>query len=268
MITVVCLMMTYFYSVLLYAYFFNRILGKKYTAKVTMLGTLILWVISCFTKIFPFFIIGLDITIFSNIIVLISTAAYVLALYKSSVAKRILAMVILILVQGCMDMLGLNLASMLVGNYELMQLDSYFTITACIMSTPLITLGTFGLTRIWLMTEKIDWSSGKKQWFCVILPISQLLMLWRIALRYSVNFSAIPVFVICGMFIAILADVYMFSLFYQSNRRDVAERKLRQLTHQYELEQLRYEQLKETQEEAAMIRHDFQNYIIMMKEIE
>lgn len=43
------------------------------------------------------------------------------------------------------------------------------------------------------------------------------------------------------------------------------EKELRQVNHQYELEKIRYEQLQDKQEEVATVRHDFQNYVLILK---
>ena len=87
-------------------------------------------------------------------------------------------------------------------------------------------------------------------------------------MRYSVQFQSVPLEAVLGTVLAMLGDVYMFVLFYRSNKRDHAEKELNGLKHQQELERVRYEQLKESQEEMAKMRHDFQNYVLTLKQME
>ena len=74
-----------------------------------------------------------------------------------------------------------------------------------------------------------------------------------------------PVIVITSLVLSVMSDIVMFYLFYRSNNRKKTEKELRQINYQYELEKIRYEQLNEGREEVAKIRHDFQNYILTIK---
>ena len=82
---------------------------------------------------------------------------------------------------------------------------------------------------------------------------------------YILRVGNYPIVVLGGIGLGIIADVYMFYLFHQSNNREKVEKELRQVNHQYELEKIRYEQLQDKQEEVTTVRHDFQNYVLILK---
>ena len=131
-----------------------------------------------------------------------------------------------------------------------------------------ITLGTFFIVWIWKVIEQRQWKYEKYQWICIVLPISQYFILQSTAMRYSLNAEPLPLFVILGFVFGVITDIYMFFLFDQLNHRNQAASELKRMKYQYELEQIRYEQLKAGQEETAKIRHDFQNYIMTLKRME
>ena len=268
MLTIIVLMGAYLWSAFLMQYFFSRTLGEKFSSRVTFWGTIIMWAIQCVAKLFPMLIWGAGIVVYLNTMLIIFSVVYVAVLYKRNLGIRILAFIVLYVVQGLMDMIGMNITGLLVGNYELMELDSNYMLVVVFFSAPLVTLGTVFLEKIWKLMEQIDWKSRNAQWLCLILPVSQYVVMWKIAMRYSVQFQAVPLLAILGTVLAILGDIYMFMLFYRANKRDHAEKELNEMKHQQELEQLRYQQLKVGQEETAKIRHDFQNYIMTLKQME
>lgn len=268
MLTIIILMGSYLWSAFLMQYFFARTLGERFASKVTFWGTVIMWVIQCLTKLFPMLIWGAEIVVYCNVILIIFSMIYVGVLYKKSFGVRMLAFIVLYVVQGVMDMIGMNIVGMILGYHAVMELDANYMVTVVCVSMPLVSLGTICLKKIWKLTERVDWKLGNTQWLCLILPVSQYVVMWKIAMRYSVQFQSVPLEAVLGTVLALLGDVYMFVLFYRSNKRDHAEKELNGLKHQQELERVRYEQLKESQEEMAKMRHDFQNYVLTLKQME
>ena len=252
----------------MYVYFYKRIFEEKYSSAVTFRITFLLWMIQFFTKIVPSFVLGLEMTVFLSLLMMILHMVHLFVLFEGTVLKRTVALVMAIIVQASMDFLGLNLTSKIVGNYELLQVGSEFTIVALFASCTTITIGMVLLTKIWKLIENIDWKMTKKEWFCVLLPISQIFFLWHMIVRYSVNYKVIPVMTMNGCILGLIADVYMLLLFVRLSKKNETKKQLEGLKHQQELEQMRYEQLKKSQEETAKIRHDFQNYILTLKRME
>lgn len=267
MITTVVLIGTYLYSGFLLQYFFKKNLGAKYSDKITFWGTIILWATQCILKLFPMLIWGAEVFAYVNVAMILFTLLYIGVLYKKSFALRIIAFIVLYIVHAIMEMIGMTITGMLYGSYDIMNTNSGYTLVVALVSLPLITLGTVVLARIWSLTEKIEWKSLNYQWLCLILPISQYIVFWSIAERYSVQAQKISQKAFMGIIIALLADIYMFLLFYRSNRRYSAEKELERLKYQYEMEKLRYEQMKKGYEETAKIRHDFQNFILVLKQV-
>lgn len=84
----------------------------------------------------------------------------------------------------------------------------------------------------------------------------------------SYNMYDTQFLLIAGLFLGIFADIYMFLLFDRMHAKKEAEKELVHLKYQYELEQLRYEELIAVQEETEKIKHDFQNYLIVLNNME
>ncbi len=259
--------MSYLWNDFLYVYFFRRVFKEKYSKKVTFWATILLWAIQFFTKIVPSFIIGLEVAMYLSFLMLVFHVVHLYWLFYGSIVKRAVAMAISTIVQGIMDYLGLNLTSKIVGNYDLLKLDSNFNLVAVCVSITLITVGMVLLTKSWQILKSDEWKMSRREWTCVILPISQLFWVWHMIIVYSVNYQSIPLVMMCGSILAIVADLYMLLLFVRLNKKNEAEKQLKALKHQYELEQIRYEQLKERQEEMAKIRHDFQNYVLTLRQM-
>lgn len=68
-----------------------------------------------------------------------------------------------------------------------------------------------------------------------------------------------------GLLLSVITEIGVFELLNRSEERYRLETELRETRHYYEMEQIRYEQLKEMQEETARIRHDFQNYLLVLR---
>ena len=268
MVTVVGLMFSYLYTDFLYLYFYKRVLGMKYSLKVTVLGTLCMWLSGCFGKILPQYIIGTQVTGVASMLLLLLNFIYTLVFYSSTIRKRIFFTIFYTIIQAVMDLLGMRIAGMLTGNYSLTMSNNSFIGVAIICSCMTITLGTFFIVWIWKVIEQRQWKYEKYQWMCIVLPISQYSILQSTAMRYSLNAEPLPLFVIVGFVLGVITDIYMFFLFDQLNSKNQAASELKRMKYQYELEQIRYEQLKAGQEETAKIRHDFQNYIMTLKRME
>lgn len=262
------LMMSYLYTDLLFIYVHGNICGLKYSKKITVLATILLWMSDCALKIFPQYIFGIQVSGILNIAMLFTGIMYTLLLFDSSVLKRMLLFFIYLTVQAGMDLLGMNIAGMLTGEYAFMDQSSNFTLVMLGCSSITIILGTVFFVWIWKSFERRNLKISKLQWLCLLLPASQYAIIQGTALRYAQLRSAIPVIVGIGLIMGLLADIYMLFLLEDSNRKKLAENELQQLKRQYELEQMRYEQLKERQEETAKMRHDFQNYILTLKQME
>lgn len=265
---VVSLMMSYLYTDMLLIYVFGNICGFKYSKKITVLGTIALWMSDCILKIFPQYIFGIQITGYLNVLMIITSVIYCFALYNSSMLKKILVLLIYIFAQASMDVLGMNIAGILTGEYAFLDVNSNFTVVMICCSAITITLGTVIFVWLWKLLERKNWSISKFQWLCLMLPLSQYIVIQSMAIFYTQHSEAIPTIVGGGLILGLLADIYMMLLFEKSNRNKLVEKELQQLKHQYELEQLRYEQLKAGQEETVKIRHDFQNYIMTLKRME
>lgn len=260
------LMLAYLYTDFLYMFFYEGTLGMKYSLKVTAIATLSMWVFDCCMKLFPQYLWGLDQTGIINLIMFSSSILYAVVLYSGSIVKRLLATAIYMVIQIAMDLLGMQLATVIVGERELF--DTIYVIASVFCSGITITLGTISGIWLWKKIENNKWKIDGYQWFSLLLPIGQFAVLQYVGMEYASKLNGVSILIIIAIILGLLGDIYMFWLFERHNRRKQAEEELRQLQHQYEKEQIRYNALLEKQEGLSKMRHDFQNYVLMMKNME
>lgn len=257
------LMLAYLYTDFLFIYYYGRILGMKYSPKVTFAATFCMWVSDCFLKLFPQFLWGMDQTGIVNLVLLFTMILYALLLYKGSFIKRFLSTAVYMVVQVAMDLLGMQVATMIVGERELF--DTIYVSASTFCSGITITMGTIIAVWIWKIVEERKWKIDRYQWFALLLPVSQHIILQYLYVKYTGKLNTISRMVGFGIVLGLIGDILMFWLFERSNTKKQAEEELRQLKYQYEKEQLRYTALLEKQEEISKMRHDFQNYVLVMK---
>lgn len=266
---ILSLLASYLYTDLLFIYAFGSICGTKYSPKTTIIGTILLWISDCLLKVFPQYIWGIEIMGLLNVFMLITGILYMMIFFGSSMIKRLFVFFIYTFaVQGIMDLTGMNIAGMLIGNYAYLNKESNFTIVMIICSTIMITLGTLVFVWIWKNFERKDQKTFKLQWLCMALPLSQYALIHWKALVYMKKATAFPKVVGIGLILAILADIYMFFLFEKVNRRKEAELELEHLKYQQEVEKIRYEILKSKQLEAQKLQHDLKNCILVLKQMD
>ena len=261
----VCLIVSYLITDFLYFYCYNKLLGRKYSLKIMVLATCAMWLLDCLAKPVPQILFGIENIGILSILTLLTSIFYVILFFQSNVRKRITIMALYILVTILMDALSISITTAIVGDFELYQTGSSYTLIASVCSTILITLGTLMFVWGWKMVDKGRRGLELYQGFCWMLPTSQYVIVQQTATRIYLNGSGIHWLFILGLLLGGLADVYMFHCFIQLNERRAVEAELREMQYQYEMEKLRYGELREKEEEIAKIRHDFGNYVLVMK---
>ena len=260
------LMTAYFYTDFLYVYFYEKTLGFKYSRQITLIATFCMWVCDCSMKLIPQYLWGLDQTGIVSLVMLTTTILYAVVLYNGSIIKCLLATAVYMVVQIAMDMLGMQLATVIVGDRELF--ETIYVIASVFCSGITITLGTVVCAWVWRKVEERNWKVDGYQWFSLLLPVSQYAVLQYVGMEYAGKLNTVSVVVVIGIVLGLLGDIYMFWLLERINAKKYAEEEMRKLSYQYELEKLKYEQLKAMQEETAKMRHEMQNYLLTIKNME
>ena len=257
---------TFFYTDFLYLYFYHKILKCKYSLKTAAFITIGMWMFDCTVKLVPQYVFEIDQSVLLNVIMTLSSIVYVLLVFRGTVIKRLMATLVYMIIQMIMDLSGMELAMLFTGSKEIF--DAEYLSVAAFCSCLMITLGTVACVWVWKRIEDRKWKIDNYQWFCMLLPISQYIIFQGVAARQIRTLEYVNTIVALGGVIAFLADIIMLWMFEKSNARRKAEIEMRYLNQQYELEKMRYEQLKESQEEMAKMRHDFQNYVLTLKQME
>ena len=265
MIGTLLIIAKYLYDDFLVMYFYQRVLGRKYSVEITIGATIVWWLSQCISKLAVWLGIGLVMVEILQYWGLISYLLYGVLVYKSAIRQRILAVVMIVILFMCTELLVYVPASILTGEFTFMQVESTFTLIGAFLQIPLELVDIYLLIRLWKWIEKVEWKNNYQLWVWLIFPLSQLCYMVHVGLYYSMDAKTVPGTIFIGLVLGFAADIYMCVLFVRNNRRERVEKELSKLKIQYEMERFRYEELMKTEEEMKKIRHDFQNYCIAMK---
>lgn len=259
------LVLKYLFDDCLMMYFYSKVLGRRYSLKVTILFMLAWWLTQDIPKIFVFLEIGFVWVDVLQVISLLLWFLFAICVFKNTLGKRILASVWVCSLLVLLELLSYIPGSILAGNFAIFDPESSFTMWVILIQSPLEVLGVLLSIKLWKWIERIEWRANVQQLMWVILPLSQMCFLMHASIRYSLNSMHIPIMIYIGLMIGIVTDAYGCYLFIRSNKRQKAEKELKYLKAQYELERVRYEELMKTEEEMQKLRHDYMNYCMTLK---
>lgn len=258
-------LITFLYTDFLYMYVYKYILGMKYSTKITVLGTFVMWIFDVCVKLIPQSFFALENMAVIEVAMFMSSGIYLGVFYLGTVVKKVMLLFLYSIVQMGMDMLGYQLSGIVIGNFEFLTVNYKHTLVLVGCSTVFIIMGTIIFVWMWKSIEYRKYNFYTYQWLCTVLPLSQLMILQSMTIKNITENVAVPFLRILGYFIGIIAIIYMFIIFNRHNEKMRMEIELKQLLHQYELERLRFEEMKIDQEEIAKLRHDMQNYVLTIK---
>lgn len=259
--------LAYAHDVLMAMLYFSKTLGRRHSMKITVLATAGLWILMCAYKLPALYLNSQDYN--SNLLVVVQTfltLTYLLAFYKSSFVKKLLAFLLMTAALGVAEFTTVLITGTIWETEGgAIEVSPSFLVAGLLLVRPLVTLGYYAAFQIWNALQRSFWIRGSRQWLCIILPLSQAFLLWYLADMYPREMELFPVSVLAGVILGFAADIYMFVIFEQAQKREQTEHEICLQKHLYELECLRYNRLKESLEEAARLRHDFQNYLLVIR---
>jgi len=253
------------YSIMLMAAFFCLTLERRYSVKATILGTVGYYIVTCILRVPVFLNSGIQYLFLLNAASILVLFLYQIACFRARWQLRILSVTIILVFMSTVELIAGRLGVMIVGSVTMLDFDSRGWIVSCLLCFLLTGFTIYPVVWIWHLFLKIKWEQNMKSWLSILFPISQYIVMESYLENYWINDVSMSYIVIVGLMIGILADFYMFILFYIENQRIRAEKELAKQKHLYELERLRYENILEGQKEASRIRHDFQNYILTIR---
>ncbi len=256
----------YAHDALMVMLYYCKTLGRRYSMRTTALAAAVWWVAQSASKL-PFMYLAEDYSMTAIMFVQCGIMiVYLIVFYKSSFAKKLLAFMLLAAALG----MGEFTSILITGNFlefgsRPLELGSSFTVMGLLVMRPLATLAYYIAFQIWNLLQRSSWVQGDRQWLCVLLPFSQVFLMWYLTEIYTEVTDLLPVPVLAGVFLAFAADIYMFIIFDRAQERERVEEELRLQKHLYEMEQLRYDRLRGSVEETSRLRHDFQNYLLALR---
>lgn len=121
--------------------------------------------------------------------------------------------------------------------------------------------------QIWHKINAQTWFGSKMLFFYMIVPVSQMIMLWstnKDTLAYNVEKGLTTTL---GVVISILADVFLLYALMKKQRSSDAEVRLEEVKSVWEMEQNHYQNIENHREELAKIRHDLSEHFLVMKNL-
>lgn len=98
-------------------------------------------------------------------------------------------------------------------------------------------------------------------WIFVLFPISQLIVLWNWTNQELFFSRDIGVFAAAGFMLGFVADIVLLYVFLNQGEKDVLAKRVQEMEHLQQVEQLHYQSMETRREELAKIRHDFNNQL-------
>ena len=258
--------LVYAHDSLMLMFYYSKTLGRRYSIKITAMATIGWWIFQSVSKL-PSMYLADDYNM--NWIMVVQCTimiVYLLIFYCSSFAKKLLAFMLLAVALGIGEFTTVLVVGNIfdIGNRPL-EFGSEFTIAGLLIMRPLATLAYYIAFLTWNLLQRSSWVRGSRQWLCLLLPLSQTFLLWYLTEVYTDLEEVLPVPVLAGVFLALAADIYMFVIFDRAQKREYIEKELRLQKHLHEIERIQYDRLRMSLEETARLRHDYQNYLLVLR---
>lgn len=258
--------LAYAHDALMVTLYYSRTLGRRYSMKITALAAAGWWIVQSASKLPAMYLADEYNMSMIMVVQCLSMFAYLFPFYRSTLVKKLSAFMLVAAALGVAEFTSILIAGTVfdIGSRP-MQPGSAFTAAGLLIMRPLATLAYYAAFQVWNLLQHSSWIRGGRQWLCVILPLSQIFLLWYLTEAYTEESATLPLPALAGVFLAFAADIYMVVIFDQAQKREQMENELRIRKRLYEVEQLRYDRLRSSQEETARLRHDFQNYLLVLR---
>lgn len=267
--TIILSTVSYIYGFGLTALFFSKALQLRYSIKKSILLISGMAVFICIFKL-PVLYAGMDIN--TNLLTGFQIGFVLLHLvfvYRGTVIHKVLALLL--------NMLTLSVAESFVmyllrvnGIYgeRALEAGATYTIIGTLIMIPLQVIACYVDCYIWNRFRNIRWQNNTHQFFCLLLPVGQIFFMEAMLQEDMVIMHKTTWLLFVGLLLSVATEIGVFELLERAEERNRLESELRQMQHYYDMEQIHYEQLRELQEQTARIRHDFQNHLLMLQNVE
>lgn len=268
MFTIILMMLAYGHDGLLLFLYFSRTLGRKCSLKKTVIGTVAWWAATCALKILSMYEGDEYQTFLLMFLPYLILGIYMKIFYSSSAARKLLAAALNVMTLGCMEMLTFMITEAVVGiESRPLETGALSTELGLLVMRPLSMLAFYLAFLIWKLLMGNRWIQGGRLWLCILLPLGQCMFMWYFCTSYLYQGEAIPALALAGVFLGIAADIFMFLIFDRAWERECVEEELRLQKRRYQIEQDRYDRLRQLLEETARLRHDYQNYLLALRAV-
>ncbi len=258
----------YLYDFILLMLYFSGCLGRRFSRMVTFLGTVACWVAFCCFKLLPVYQADYNPTL-PALFQLLVLGFYLCFFFGSSLPKKLLAALLQLATLSLLEFFTMRLLYTVIQPGEPVPIDSPILALGTLIMIPLALLVCVFNYDLWKLFESRQWkwTHSRLQWICLLLPLGQGLLLTDYIRIYLNAIEQIRVSVLLGILLSMLADAGMFFLLEEAAEQSRLEEALRLQKRLYQREKYHYEELMQTQQETAKLRHDYQNYLLMLQEL-
>lgn len=268
MLNLILSVAAYLYDFFLLMLYFSGCLGRRFSKRETILGTIACWLAFWCFKLLPIYQADYNPTFmaFFQIFVL---GCYLCFFFSSSLPKKVLATLLYIGTTSLLEFFTMRFLYTLIQPETPIAPDSPIMALGTLIMIPLVLIACVVDYDLWMLFESRPWkwTHSGLQWISLILPLGQGLLLTDYIRIYLNNMGHIRVSVLLGILLSMLADAGVLFLLEEAAEQSRLEEELRLQERLYQREKLRYEELIQIQQETAKLRHDYQNYLLMLQEL-
>lgn len=267
MATIGLMLLSWGYTAIIMFVFCCKTMERRYSYGWIALGTFVYYVVTCAVKIPLLFSEGSEALSWLNGLGIVFFLVISFILFKAEWPRRILAITFLWTYLLISEVTASGIAYLVTGSLEILEINSDYMLVGLMLVMLCMTVFLVPALWLWKQMLKIEWFFGRGQWLSILFPISQ----WGLFESYVIGcnniYTVASLVSGVGIVLGVAGDCYMFRMFYRNGQELKAEDELRRLRYFREKDRIYYERLEKEVRETARIRHDFQNYLLMLQKV-
>lgn len=246
---------------LIFLFFEMKILDRRYPLGKTILLYAFLVCFNCGIKTWSYIVKGAESYSQYAIIPIVAFLFFTLVCFKGELGKRLLVLFMFLSVSAAAEVI-ISILSKVVWKIELRNIfESYMYWNIMILDHIVIAFF-FLLIEIMWKKQKIDKGSRGNGCF-VLLLAGQILFFIPNVINTAKTPKALTLISLAGVLIGVVFCTMLPVIISETEKREIAEAELKELSRSYELEEVRLKFLEQKYNQMAKMRHDFNNQLMV-----
>ncbi|MCD8151371.1 MAG: hypothetical protein LUE92_17880, partial [Clostridiales bacterium] len=187
MLVLVLIIVKFAYDWVLLQICMTKMLGRRYSLAVTTAGSAAVWAIQCACKI-PVLLYADDYVhevMILTYVQFLFLLIYLAVFYRSMLGQKLLALLLTSITSTIMEFPANGIASLIgmAGGRQL-EMGSAFSVAGILIHVPLTAVAYYASVVLYRMLGRIRWSRSGRWLLCLLLPVSQLCLLYFYSEEY------------------------------------------------------------------------------------